>query len=93
MISSVKHSEHVQKQVVLWDREISLLRVECTHRKQSDMERLIPNGFLLDVCEDTYANQVTFDQTKTCTRSHQTFLNTTKRGAGTKPGSYRGMSR
>lgn len=62
--------------------------------KQSDMERLIPNGFLLDVCpEDTYANQLTFDQTKTCTRSHQTFLNTTKRGAGTKPGSYRGMSR
>jgi hypothetical protein len=62
--------------------------------KPSDMERLIPNGFMLDVCpEDSYANQLTFDSTKTCTRSHQTFLNTTKRGAGTKPGSNRGMTR
>lgn len=58
------------------------------------METLVPNGFLLDVCpEDSYANQLTFDGARACTRSHQTFLNTTKRGTGALPGSNRGMTR
>ena len=59
----------------------------------ADMEKLLPGGFLLDVCpRDSYANQLTFNATKACTRSHQTFLNTTKRGTGTLAGSNRGMS-
>lgn len=61
---------------------------------QADLEALIPNGFLLDVCpKSSYANQMTYDDKKACTRSHQTFLNSTKRGTGAVMGTNRGMTR
>jgi hypothetical protein len=58
------------------------------------LAKIVPAGFLLDVCPvASFANQVTFDRTRVCSRSHQTFLNATKRGTGTLAGSNRGMTR
>lgn len=49
------------------------------------LQRIVPNGFLLPTCPtSTYANQVVFDADRVCTRSHQAFMNVTRRGSGVK---------
>lgn len=61
---------------------------------ESTLRRLVPNGFLLPTCPTaTYANQIVFAHERVCTRSHQAFMNVTKRGSGSAPGLARGASR
>jgi hypothetical protein len=65
-----------------------------TGPSESTLRRIVPNGFLLPTCPvSTYANQIVSDEEKVCTRSHQTFMNVTKRGSGSTPGLNRGASR
>jgi hypothetical protein len=54
-----------------------------TGASDATLRRLVPNGFLLQTCPAaTFSNQIVYDHTRVCSASHQTFLNTTKRGTG-----------
>jgi uncharacterized alpha-E superfamily protein len=55
------------------------------------LQRLVPNGFLLQTCPAAcFANQTFKTKRIRCALLHQTFLNTTKRGTGAVSGLRRG---
>jgi hypothetical protein len=64
----------------------------CVQRRsgEADLSGVVPAGWLLETCpRSTFANQLVHGKVLSCTRSHQPFMNMTRRGTGTVPERHR----
>lgn len=58
-----------------------------------DATPVVPAGWMLSACPASPStNQLVFGRHRTCTRTHQSFMNTTRRGTGTAAGSARALT-